>query len=83
MWITGSLDEHGMVVDFHHLKREVNKLDHVNINDILKVDSTAENISVFLANNILDLAPDRIKHVKVVVWETQTAYAEYQIDNSD
>ncbi|MHA2253133.1 MAG: 6-pyruvoyl trahydropterin synthase family protein [Candidatus Kariarchaeaceae archaeon] len=77
IWITGLVDEHGMVVDFYLVKKEVMKLDHQNLNDFIKIP-TAENIAYYLTDKLLALGPDRIKQIKIKVWETDTAYAEYQ-----
>jgi len=46
------LDSNGMVVDFTTIKKIVNKLDHVNINEVFHLNPTAENISMWLCNQI-------------------------------
>jgi 6-pyruvoyltetrahydropterin/6-carboxytetrahydropterin synthase len=76
-WLRGYLDEHGMVIDFHELKKVIFELDHINLNDLLEVETTAENIAIYLADEIYDLAPERLKWVRVRVHETESAYAEY------
>lgn len=80
MWLTGVLDEYGMVLDFHDLKREVNKLDHVNLSEMFDWQTTAENISVYMAEQLMSLAPDRLNKVKVRVWETETAWGEHTVE---
>lgn len=45
------LDERGMLIDFKEIKRVVDLLDHVNLNDFStfkKLNPTAENIARFL-----------------------------------
>lgn len=42
----------GFVVDFKQVKDVINKLDHYNLNDILTVPTTAENISKYLFEQI-------------------------------
>ncbi|MHA2504503.1 MAG: 6-pyruvoyl trahydropterin synthase family protein [Candidatus Kariarchaeaceae archaeon] len=78
MYITGKVDVHGMVVDFHHLKKVVNSLDHVNLNDVLDVPTTAENLAIHVTREIIALRTSGLHHVKVRVWETETAYAEFE-----
>lgn len=46
------LDENGMVVDFTHIKDVVMKLDHAFINDIVKINPTAENIAKWIHDQI-------------------------------
>lgn len=77
IWTKGQVDENGIVVDFYLVKKEVMKLDHVNLNDFIK-NPTAENIAFYICEKLILLAPDRIKTIKVRVWETETAYAEYE-----
>lgn len=46
------LDKNGMVVDFTHIKDVVMQLDHAFINDIVKVNPTAENIAKWIHDQI-------------------------------
>ena len=46
------LDENGMVVDFHHIKDVVKKLDHQNLNAILSMNPTAENIAKWIHDQV-------------------------------
>lgn len=47
------LDACGMVVDFTQIKEIVNRLDHVNINEVLGgINPTAENIARWLCDKI-------------------------------
>ena len=79
MYIKGEVDQFGMVIDFHHLKKEVNKLDHINLNEIFDVPTTAENLAIYMTKQLFELGNENVHSVKVRVWETETAYAEYSI----
>lgn len=46
------LDENGMVVDFTKIKEVAKQLDHAFINDVVKVNPTAENIAKWLHDQI-------------------------------
>ena len=48
-----TLDAHGMVMDFTHIKREVqDKLDHKFLNDVVPFNPTAENIAKWVCEQI-------------------------------
>lgn len=76
----------GMVIDFATLKKIVDpiidELDHFNLNEILPKESlppTAENICVFIWNEIYSKIKNNYKHCKlfrVRVYETSKSYAE-------
>ncbi|MCH8908609.1 MAG: 6-carboxytetrahydropterin synthase [Candidatus Heimdallarchaeota archaeon] len=80
-WVTGSVDEFGMVVDFHKIKEIAQKLDHQHLNDLIEFP-TAENIAIHIAKEIWQLRSNGISQIKVRVWETKTAYAESELVNS-
>lgn len=46
------LDENGMVVDFTHIKDVVMQLDHAFVNDVIKVNPTAENMARWIHDRI-------------------------------
>ena len=46
------LDENGMVLDFTKIKEVVQQLDHAFINDVIKVNPTAENMAKWLHDQI-------------------------------
>ena len=47
------LNEYGMVVDFTHVKQRVqDKLDHRNVNEILDFNTTAENMTRWICDQI-------------------------------
>ena len=65
------LDENGMVVDFHHIKDVVKKLDHQNLNAILSMNPTAENIAKWIH--------DQVPYcTKVMVQESEGNVAVYE-----
>ena len=48
-----TLDANGMVIDFTHIKREVqDKLDHKFLNDVVEFNPTAENIAKWVCEQI-------------------------------
>ena len=48
-----TLDANGMVMDFTHIKREVQeKLDHKFLNDVVPFNPTAENIAKWVCEQI-------------------------------
>lgn len=47
-----TLDENGMIVDFSHIKKIVNELDHQDISNIIPKNSTAEHIAEWLCYKI-------------------------------
>ena len=50
------LNPEGMLIDFTHIKKVVNQLDHANINDVLDyINPTAENIARWIALRLNDL----------------------------
>ena len=68
------LNEDGMVVDFTHIKEVVmGQLDHRNLNDVLSVNPTAENIAHWIC--------ERIPHCfKVEVCESEGNTVVYEKD---
>uniref|UniRef100_UPI00307AA7AD 6-carboxytetrahydropterin synthase n=1 Tax=Phocaeicola coprophilus TaxID=387090 RepID=UPI00307AA7AD len=68
------LNEDGMVVDFTHIKEVVmGQLDHRNLNDVLSVNPTAENIAHWICG--------RIPHCfKVEVCESEGNTVVYEKD---
>lgn len=68
------LNEDGMVVDFTHIKEVVmGQLDHRNLNDVLSVNPTAENIAHWIC--------ERISHCfKVEVCESEGNTVVYEKD---
>ena len=48
-----TLNEHGMVTDFSHIKEMVSdRLDHSLLNDVIEGNPTAENIARWIVDNV-------------------------------
>ena len=67
-----TLDANGMVMDFTHIKREVqDKLDHKFLNDVVEFNPTAENIAKWVC--------EQIPHCyRVAVQESEGNVATYE-----
>lgn len=83
-----ALNKSGMVIDFTHIKKIVNQLDHANLNQIIPNNPTAENIAAWIFASLTDLLmdtpvdPDERKRlnrkvVKVAVQESEGNSACY------
>lgn len=73
---TKELTAYGMVIDFTLIKAIVYQLDHQNLNDILDINPTAENIAKWIGDNInevlvLEKYPVTTEVTKVVVQESE------------
>lgn len=67
------LDENGMVLDFTHIKKKVmDRLDHQNLNEILDLPTTAENIAYWICEQLGE------KCYKVEVTESKGNTAIYE-----
>lgn len=67
------LNENGMVYDFTHIKKKIQeKLDHQYINDVLKINPTAENIAKWIADELGEMC------YKVEVQESEGNVAVYE-----
>ena len=69
-----TLDANGMVIDFTHIKRQVqDKLDHKFLNDVVPFNPTAENIAKWVYNQIPNC-------YRVSVQESEGNVATYERD---
>ena len=69
-----TLDDNGMVIDFTHIKREVqDKLDHKFLNDVVPFNPTAENIAKWVCEQIPNC-------YRVSVQESEGNVATYERD---
>ena len=69
-----TLDANGMVMDFTHIKRQVqDKLDHKFLNDVVPFNPTAENIAKWVYNQIPNC-------YRVSVQESEGNVATYERD---
>lgn len=80
--VSGEIRDGGMVMDFVELKELVrkyvlNKLDHKNLNDILK-EPSAENIALFVWDALCDKFESGVSLFEVRVWEGRDSYVSYR-----
>lgn len=69
-----TLNQNGMVYDFSLIKKNIHSvLDHKNLNDVLNVNPTAENIAKWIADRI------GVTCYKVTVQESDGNTATYEI----
>ncbi len=47
-----TLNSNGMLIDFKHISNVVNGLDHQNLNDIIDINPTAENIAFYIMQGV-------------------------------
>ena len=69
-------DKVGILVDFGIVKKIHDKLDHLNLNDILGYNPTAENLTEWIYKNIKKNIDKKIK-LKVRVYETAVGKETY------
>lgn len=75
-----SLDHNGMVIDFTTLKKKIHdKLDHKHLNDVVNCNPTAENIALWIAQEV-DLIRAGAKCYKVEVQESEGNVATWEMD---
>lgn len=74
------LTEYGMVMDFTHIKKVVNQLDHAYINDVVGVNPTAENIAKWIADQLTGMFDGIfVKCTRVSVEESTHNTAIYEV----
>ena len=78
--VEGDVKSDGMVMDFAELKKIVNervidKLDHTSLNDTIE-NPSAENIAIWIWNELKDISEAKLYEVKV--WETETSFVTYR-----
>lgn len=80
-------NHNGMLLDFSHIKNIVNIFDHDNLNKIMDVNPTAENMCEFIAKKVNDrlVLQNTIEHINIKVkyvriWETDDSWAEWRED---
>ena len=73
------LDKNGMIIDFKHLKGVIDRLDHKHLNDVVKFNPTAENISKYLYDEIKNVMFEKEipAMLKVTVFESPDASITY------
>lgn len=74
------LDQDGMVIDFTHLKQRIHgKLDHQHLNDVVDFNPTAENIALWIAQEV-NLIRAGACCYKVTVQESEGNVATWEMD---
>lgn len=82
--MSDELTDYGMVLDFVVIKKLIHeRLDHANLNEILDINPTAENIATWIRDTITDYLDDeqadRLVFVsKVKVQESEGNIAEWR-----
>ncbi len=76
-----TLDDIGMLVDFHILKKTIKQIhdefDHKFLNDILPFSPTSERLAEYVYHTIKTQLPKGVRLVKATVFESETASATY------
>lgn len=80
--VEGSVQDDGMVYDFHLLKNAVkeeivDRLDHTYLNDLMD-NPSAELLVVWMWDRLKEKLPVRLHELQL--WETQTSYVTYHGD---
>lgn len=79
VWVEGEaedLDEVGILWDFTNLKKLLKKYDHQDLNEVLKLNPTAENIAKLIHINLKVQDPDL--NFKVRVYESPKSFVEVE-----
>lgn len=79
------LDEQGLAMDFHDLKKSLNEvldqLDHTFLNDIFpftQINPSSENLAKWIYDNLTKkINSENLEVASVTVWESDTASASY------
>ena len=67
-----------MVIDFKKIKEIINELDHKNLNEVLDFEPTAELITKYIYDKLVDFLPKNEKiEIIVTVWEADNASITY------
>jgi len=74
VWAEGrKLDKTGILLDFSVIKRILNKLDHTCLNYVFRFNPTAENLAIWIRNEI---KKDFNGKVRVRLYESPDSWAE-------
>lgn len=82
----GDAPEYGMLEDFGNVKKfitdnVIDKLDHTVLNDVAPFYPTAENLVIWIKNEIQFKHNLRCKLARIRLWETSTSWAEWRNDD--
>ena len=86
--MASSVNEHGMIVDFAHIKEVIMKYDHENLNrmdEFKELAPTAENVARVIAyytQEKLDLEMNKPVCYAVDVWETPNNKVRWEMDEA-
>ena len=80
--VSGETDERDFVTDyadlrFHIIDPLVAKIDHQNINEVLNIETTSENLCAWFAQRIESALPKGITLERVRLWETARGFSEW------
>jgi 6-pyruvoyltetrahydropterin/6-carboxytetrahydropterin synthase len=87
IWIQGDdqyLDKVGILFDFGNIKKIKEKLDHKDLNNVLNINPTAENISKYILDYLVDL--NNNLEYRIRIYETavlKRTYCQRQTGNFD
>lgn len=81
VFVKGPIQENGLLIDFVDLKKHVKKkvidlLDHKYINEVINTQSSVENISIWIWDQLKGSLP----LYEIRLWETPTSFAIYSGD---
>ncbi len=68
----------GMVVDFTKIKDIIDEFDHKNLNEIIKIEPTAENLSKIIYDKIDAQMYGRHAEIVITIWEGEKASITYK-----
>ena len=76
-----TLDDIGMLVDFHVLKKMISQIhdefDHKFLNNILSFSPTSEHLAKYVYHTLKPQIPEGVRLVEVTIFESETASATY------
>lgn len=78
---TPGASDHGMVIDFADLaalvqEAVVARLDHYDLNEVLGIHTTAENLAHWIWDALLGAGLPEQLLFRIRLWETETGYVE-------
>ncbi len=81
--VTGVRNKNGFVIDFNILRATVrgaiiDRLDHKDLNEVFHFNPTAENMVVWIYDELFWMIPYPLKLSSIKLWETPTSFAEYR-----
>ena len=76
--VTGEVDiVDGMIMNYYAIGNVITKLDHRHLNEMMELLPTAENLSVYIAQQVENEAHGRAQVLRVMVKETDSSFAVY------